>query len=377
VDEDALATALAAAGLDAVVAMSPRNVWYLSGHPRLNGSQRPGAPAPAVVIATGAGAPTLVVSRWHAGLAKGSTWTGSIVTYRNYAESAFLAVANELERKGLAGGQIGLELDYIVDHDYRELVGALPAATFRDFGAILDSVRTRRTAEHRAAVASAHLRLGEAVLRGLGQARRDDTRLRLHQRIMREALAAGTDTVRGGIAGLGEEVVPLVNTRAVPLSPGEWLTLDYTCTFGLYAARIRRTVVVDFPDAPRGAAGDGARPGFEPDYASLHDAVLSAVSETAPGCTAGELAVGVCSRLAAAGHPPSRPVLGHGLTLGFEEPPVIAVGSTDALAPGMEFVLEPRVSSGLAISARVTVTDTGLAVSDTGFPIDRPYPLGR
>lgn len=365
-ERDTLTSALRGAGLDAAVVQSAKNVWYMSGHPRVGSSQRPGGPGAALAVGTRDGDSALVVGRWHSGLASKLAWSDEVVRFRNFAQSGFHTVADVLEAKGLVRGTIGVELDYVSDKEYRHLVGAMPEATFLDLGGLIDELRVRKDARQLAESARAYERLATALRAGLEASRGGDTRVQIHNRIMREILRQGTDTGRGGIGAAGQRIVPLVSTQAMPAARGDALVLDYTCSFGPYAAHISRTVVVGAPEA---TVADR--------YARQHEALLASVAGFRAGMPANEAARSVQERLTAAGLACAQPVVGHGVSLGFEDMPVLSPASRDRLEPGMEFVVAPRVQGGLMVSLRCVMTETGVELSDSGFAVDRPYVLDK
>lgn len=362
-DPEALTRRLEDDGLDAVIAMAPSNVWYLTGHARVFGSgQRPGYAAATLAVATKRGDPVLVVSRWHAGIAQALAWTGNIVQFRNYAESAFITAARVIEEQGLAAGIIGLETSYVPDGDYRDLVAALPEATFLDLGATIADLRARKSPEQLQRSADGYERLARAVTAGLEPTVEGESRLAVHRRIMRRLLEQGTDTGVGGIGAPHERIVPLVSTDAVPIRHGDVLTLDYMCTFGPYAARLSRTAFVGYVPA-----------GSREQYVKQRSALLAAVDRLEPGMATSRAWRHVVDSLEAAGLECRSAAVGHGIGHAFEDLPVLSPRSEHRLEPGMDLVLDPRTSSGLLLSQRLVVTDEGVEASDTGFPSDAPY----
>lgn len=351
-----LSVALRAAGLDAAVVQSAKNVWYMSGHPRVGSSQRPGGPGAALAVATSDGASVLVAGRWHSGLAAKVSWSDEVVKFRNFAQSGFHSVADVLEAKGLASGTIGIEMNYISENDFLHLSGALPDASFVDLGTVIDDLRVRKSAQELEQSAVAYEKLASAVMAGISNAKVGESRLAIHNRVMRQILEAGTDTGRGGTGAPCETIVPLVSTSDQITSNGDVLVLDYTCSFGAYAARVCRTVTVGASDAS-----------IADRYARQHDALMASVAEMAPGLAAAEAARRVHQLFAAAGTPCTSAVVGHGLALGFEDGPVLAANSDDILEPGMEFVLVPRVQGGLMVSRRVVVSEGGALSFDDGY----------
>lgn len=363
VEQQVLADALERAGLDALVVQSAKNVWYLSGHPRVGSSQRPGGPGAALAVATRDGDTTLVAGRWHSALAAQVSWSSEVVKFRNFAQSGFHSVADVLEARGLAGGRIGVEMDYISENDYWHLAGALPEAEFVDAGRVIDELRVRKSAAELQASAEAFEKLGRAMLLGLQKASVGDTHIQIHNRIMWEILHQGTDTGRGGIGLPGETIVPLVSTdKHARTAEGDVLTLDYTCSFGAYAARICRTVFVGQVGAETAER-----------YRKQHDALQRSVAAISPTASAQQAAAEVRDTLKAAGFQLAYPVVGHGIALGYEDAPLLGVNSPDTLAPGVEFVLAPRVVAGYAMSKHVVVTGSGLETPAADYDSATPF----
>lgn len=357
-----LTNALEAAGLDAVVVQSAKNVWYLCGHPRVGSSQRPGGPGAALAVVTRDGESTVVVGRWHSALAGKVTWSEHVARFRNFAQSSFHTVADVLEAKGLAAGSIGIEMDYVADHDLRNLIGTLPEATFSDVGALVDDMRIRHGELQEQNSRDAYERLGRALSVGVAQARVGDSRVQVHNRVMREILSQGTDTGRGGIGGPGESIVGLVTTNDRAIAVGDVLVLDYTCSFGPYAARLTRTAVVGAPDSITADL-----------YNRMRQAMLAGLAEQTADMSAADAYRGVISNLEGVGLACSWPVVGHGVALGFEDSPVLASGSLDRLVTGAVYLLDPHVTGGMRQSLRVSVTGSGVVSSDTGFSTESPF----
>lgn len=367
VDRRMLADALERAGLDAVVVQSAKNVWYLSGHPRVGSSQRPGGPGAALSIATRDGETTLVAGRWHSGLAARVSWSSEVVKFRNFAQSGFHAVADVLEARGLISGRIGVEMDYISENDLWHLKGAMPEAEFLDTSQVINELRIRKSAPELEAAAEALEKLGRALVRGLGMSSVGETHIQIHNRIMWEILHQGTDTGRGGIGVPGERIVPLVSTdRTTHAANGDVLSLEYSCSFGAYAAHLCRTVFV----------GDVSADVSER-YARQHGALAQSISAIAPTARATEAAAAVRVAHERAGLQLAHPVVGHGIALGFEDAPLIGVNSQDVLAPGMEFILAPKVVGGFAISERVVVTDSGCEIVAPDYGAATPFVIAR
>lgn len=367
VDTQVLADALKRANLDAVVVQSAKNVWYLSGHPRVGSSQRPGGPGAALTVATKDGNTILVAGRWHSGLAGRVSWSSEVVKFRNFAESGFHAVANVLEAEGLASGRIGVEMDYVSENDFWHLTGALPEAEFVDAGNVINELRIRKSPPELKATVAAFEQLGRAMMHGLEQARVGDSHIQIHNRIMKAILQQGTDTGRGGIGFPGDTIVPLVSTdKTARTSAGDVLTLDYTCSFGAYAARLNRTVFVG--EVP---------PAITERYKKQHDTLAQCVESITATSSAEQAATTVGEVLTSAGFRLAHPIVGHGISLGYEDAPILGVKSRDILAPGMDFVLAPTLIDGYAMSKHVMVTSSGCEILASNYDTAAAYAISK
>ncbi|MCF8061455.1 MAG: Xaa-Pro peptidase family protein [Deltaproteobacteria bacterium] len=145
-----------------------------------------------------------------------------------------------------------------------------------------------------------------------------------------------------------------------PLATGEPVMVDFAVRMGGY--HMDETRMLAMGPLSR-EAGDACRAAVE-----IHDRVLEQVE---PGRSGDELFR--CSRDAARelGYegaylgPPEGKVrfLGHGIGVELIEPPLIALGRKEPLAPGMTFALEPKMvfegRFAAGVESVVTVTETG------------------
>ncbi|HET8629793.1 MAG TPA: aminopeptidase P family N-terminal domain-containing protein, partial [Thermomicrobiales bacterium] len=96
--------ALASADLDAVIALSPENVFYLSRALIL--TQRYIPDRLAVVVWPREGEPTFIVCAIEQELARQDSWIADLRTYVEFRDSPVALLADVLAERGLARGRL-------------------------------------------------------------------------------------------------------------------------------------------------------------------------------------------------------------------------------------------------------------------------------
>src|SRR3954470_12070840 len=130
--EDVIArqvAAMRAAGLDAVVSVSPENFAYVTGF------LSPTAPIMrwrhAMALVTASGATALAVVDMEADTLRSKAPVGTeIAVWRKFAFDAMAVLADLLRKNRLATASIGIELDYLPADDFQTLSAILPDALF-------------------------------------------------------------------------------------------------------------------------------------------------------------------------------------------------------------------------------------------------------
>ena len=117
---------MAETGVDAVVAVSPENTYYLSGvFIRTQISVRDRL---ALVVWPTGDEPTYIVCNIEESLARAHSPIKDIRTYVEFAESPIAKLAEVLEDRGLARGTLGIEERFFTAHSYHELQRRAPKA---------------------------------------------------------------------------------------------------------------------------------------------------------------------------------------------------------------------------------------------------------
>lgn len=233
-------------GVGALVATSPENVTYTSGHYEYT---RPIIPdrITATIIPSN-GTPTYLVVHVIEGAAKQHSWIKEIATYRENAESPIRLMASVLSEKGLDTGVVAIEKEHLSAAYFGELQEQLPKVQFRDGSSILARARSIKTEEEVAfietverATETAHLRVYQTLKPG-------DTEISIARRVHIQNLLEGADFTLHSIAEAGRNGLEGHHIADdTPIRLGDVVNIDSGARFAGYATDISRPVVVGKP----------------------------------------------------------------------------------------------------------------------------------
>ena len=358
-----LRTALSARSLDALLALTPENAGYISGHynyiathwrtPGLFSAAVNGNGDLAVVTGDFGGDPSvrplfrhLTFQIWTESIDVRDQSGGSVDQRVRSArpESAgrpaqfdlgevFDRVAEAVASVAPENGRIGIELAVLPEASFARLRHRLPHVTLIEAGDIFDDLRAIKDDDEITLLRLAG-ELTEAGIVGaidrlaFGQSAAAVNSLyqvAVHERVVAEARYDAFRQAEGAASiGMGIDSPGVV-------APGQTIKFDMQVDVGGYHSDIGRTVA------------------FEPtkDQQAIYDALrsaLEAAQETIrPGVKLAEIhAAGTASMHAAGFTNYSRGHLGHsvGLTQNFEEPPFISADEYRRIVPGMVLSLE-------------------------------------
>jgi Xaa-Pro aminopeptidase len=398
------------AALDAIVAASQPNVYYLSGYhcwleplmrewmTRPGGSSHPAQQAFAILPRSGS--PALVVGTVFAPDAVAS-WVEDVRVYGAFAwDDALppralgpeLGSIHEAQRNpagldaveglvatlrdlGLAEARVGLDLGGVAPDVAERVRASLPSAQFRDCTSLLRLVRMVKSAlelELLARSAEVNERAGVETARaaGPGVSAAD---LVDHFRSAVAAEGADLDHCSPALDGIG-----LSSSTSHVLSPGDILSLDYGCVFRGYYSDAGLTVSLAELDGPLAARYEDLR-------VAITEVGLGAMR---PGARASSVHHEMVDFLGSKGIAACFPH-GHGLGLELRDYPILVPDSGLRIADGCvdvpaDLPLEPDMVVNLEVSiflpgvGSLEVEITTL-VTETGarpfVPQDRAAPV--
>lgn len=344
---------MAAAGLDAMVLVSPENFAYAAGFVVPSQPLMRWRHAMAVVAASGEAAlvcvdmeETTVAAR--AGAARIRAWG-------EFSDDPMAALADELRALGLGAARIGIEFDYLPAGDFARLDAALPGARFAAVDAALAAMRCRKTPDEVALLRRLARISDRAIGEAFAAAGPGASEMDMAAALTRSVYAQGAEQFKLMIVATGpRSELPNVGPTERVLEAGDVCRVEIFPSIGGYHAGVCRTAVVGEP--PEGA---------ERIWRNLASCRRMLLDKVRPGADPREIYGAFRARFDELGLPPIA-FAGHGIGLHLHERPYLAAHETTALEAGMVLGVEPLVyrtglGFGLQVKDMVAVADDGPA----------------
>lgn len=332
---------LAEADLDAIVANSMRNIFYMTGFPIFDALIEPEASAFAVLRTSGMDLPSVTVAVSERYYGKDFPLFAREVYYANYyvknapaldkvAGSAFDALIDMITAAAGANGRVGFELDQLPVTLHQRIAKALPNLTMVDAAPIFRELRMIKTEEEvdrvRRAVQLTEQSIDEAFVRiRVGTSENEIARW-----INEGIIARGGDPlyVTLGIAGRGAYGVNYPTDRKV--TKGEVVRADVAARYGHYHSDLGRCCVVGPASAEQ---TEYYRVGYE--------GLRAGIESIKAGQPIGEVFDAALKVPHTTGHPEfKRHHIGHGIGLQAHEWPFLKPGVRDPIRTGMVLAVE-------------------------------------
>jgi Xaa-Pro dipeptidase len=361
-DQAALSNIQGREGLDAVIALSPENVYYTSG--TLIATQKLIRDRLAFVVLPKDGEPTLIVAIMEESLSRAESWIRDVRSYVEHAETPLAVLARVLEEKGLTRGAVGIELSFLSGAHYLELTRTLPNLDWvacENLFWELRMVKSPQEFEHLARIARVTER---AIAKGFATARPYSTERAIAAAMREQSLAEGADDIALCVLASGARGIHAHPTPDdTPVQPGDLIRVDFCGVFDGYYSDLQRMAVVGKPSTHQVDT-----------YARVYEAQRRVIEKMQPGVRACE--VFQCAREAYEqnGLLLDEPHIGHGLGLSLHEPPVLEPHNTMELQPGMVLAVEPdfieKDTACYALEDVVHITNSGAMLLSDALPAD-------
>lgn len=358
--------AMAADRLDAIIANSPENVWYLSGYPlAFSGLQGRGYGRNATVIVPAGREPILVPGKFEEQITRARAWATDIEPFNDYVEVPVAAAAEVIRRRELSHGRVGIEMEHLSERFMRALRAALPAAELVPADETLDRLRAVKSPAEIEGMEHALTRATKGALEGLAVARAGQREFELHTSVVDRLIRAlWSEKVDGSTLSGPRTLLWNGQSGDRVLAPGDWVRLDYVCASASFAARVCRMGTVGQPSLEQ--ADQLSRYG---------QGVRTALSRLRAGVAAAHAHALVAESLSAKKVRVVDGALGYGLGYGPIERPYLTSGETWTLAPGMVLSVEPPTDEGLQASWLVVIEERGARVVETSFPPEQLFTI--
>ncbi len=344
--------------LDAIVVLSPKNLWCLTGAARAFG-RTPGYRRNSCAIAFRDAEPLLISGRFQEEPSLIFSWVKYITTYSDYLESPLTRAAEVLAKRGLGTGKIGIEARAHTTEFYDDLVAGLPNAQFIPCDDLLETVWTVKQPKELDVLERGLQKLSGAINAALAQSKVGDTEEMVHKRILSLTRRTGTASVWGTFVS-GDRFSML---RGLPservLQSGDLFRVDYSLADRNYPARICRVGVV-------GSATDAQLASYQHFVQTLN----TIVGQIKPGQSGAQIFGSAKAALAAEGFEPAGESFGGNLGIGiYLERPMIRAGETSEIKPNMILSIEPAANPGYKVNQEIKITEDGnMLIAANGLP---------
>ena len=354
-------------GVDALVCLHPKNIFYTTGYPMALSHaihQRPSGPRNGIAVFTPAGQPTLIVGGNEERVTRERARVEDIRVYAEYIDSPMEELAAVLREKGADRGKIGIEKEYLSAAFYDELQALLPQATFEAWDRQFEAVRAIKTPQEAALMKRNADLMDDAFLETFESIRVGETEKEVQDRLILALLRRGASSA-DGILQAGQEGFVIHRWSDDPIERGQIICTDFLAAFDGYYANQSRVAVVGPPNA---------------EQATIYRQILEIHRETAeellrPGTPARDIYYRCKTLQEELGIWHHRALLGHNMGIWVHEDPMLVAGDERELQDGMIVVLEPRFY-GYQIQDVFQITSGGPLLLSDRFDTDELFVVG-
>ena len=325
-----LQEAMDAEDLEAVVAVSPENFYYLSNCLLLSQQIIPSRLC--LTIACREGPPTALVCYCEERQMREDSWIADVRTYLEFQEHPMTALAETLKEMGLDKAAIGIERHFLTAAAADRLGREMPRARLRGADRLFDRVRSVKTPDELEILTRAASLTEGAIQASFQSARPGQSEKVVADDLLGRVLQAGSTWQWITLAVGANTSVNHPFPSSKPLTPGEILRVDVGGTFQGYQSDVART-----------AAIAAVTPEQESVYRRLREAQRQTIETARPGVRACDLYFTCRRELERRGLTMTSQAAGHGLGIGMHEFPVLHGRETAEIQPGMVLNLEPAV----------------------------------
>ncbi len=337
--------------LDAIVSCSPENFAYVTGF--MSPTQPLMRWRHAMAVVTVDRKASLAVVDMEATTIKAKAGDGvEVAVWQEFRFDAMPVLADLLTRNGLAGGRIGIELDYLPAADFAALGRLLPQARFAPIEAHLARLRQIKTPQEIDTLRRLSRIADRAITQAYGAVGAGATEMDLAAALTRGVYEQGAEYFKLMIVATGERsVFPNVGPTSRALKRGDVCRVEIFPMIDGYHAGVCRTAAVQAPP-----------PQAERIWASLSECKYMLLDAIRPGASSRaiyERYLKMTDELKL----PRISFIGHGIGLHLHEEPYLGPGD-QPLEAGMVLGIEPLIYQtgfgfGMQNKDMVLVTERG------------------
>ena len=356
-----------ATGLDAIIAISPENVTYVSGF--VVPSQSLMRWRHAICILTVDGRISMVAIDMEANTVKAHAGIGDLRVYREFTEDPMDKLAEALKDLKLGSAKLGIEMEFLPAKDFATLQKNFPAVTWVAADAIFNKSRQVKTAKELALLRALSKNTDKAIGDALRQAKVGMSEMDLAGLLLSGLFAGGAENYKLMIIASGERSqFPNVGPTERKLREGDLIRMEIFGQKNGYLAGICRTAVVGQATAEQ-----------EKIWANLIACKYLVMDMIKPGARCREIYQTFLQKFNELGLEPIS-FVAHGIGLHLHEEPYVGRYGDEVVAAGMVGAFEPLVyilgRFGLQNKDMFCVTETGCELLSDYTPTDTLLRVG-
>jgi Xaa-Pro dipeptidase len=355
------------AGLDAIVAVSPENVTYVSGF--VVPSQSLMRWRHAAAILTADGRISMVVIDMEATTVKAHAGIDDLRIYREFSDDPMNKLANALKDLKLDRSKVGMELEFLPAKDFQTLQKNLPSVTWVAADPIFNKARQIKTPTELALLRA----LSKLTDKGLGDALRSakvgTSEMELAGTLLTSLFGGGAESYKLMIIATGERSqFPNVGPTERKLKHGDIIRMEIFGQKSGYLTGVCRTAVV----------GD-ATPEQYKIWSNLIECKYLVMDLIKPGASCPEIYRKFLEKFSALGFEPIS-FVAHGIGLHLHEEPYMGRYGNEIVEAGMVGAFEPLVyipgRFGMQNKDMFCVTEQGCELLSDVTPTDTLLRVG-
>jgi Xaa-Pro aminopeptidase len=318
-------------GLEALIAISPENVFYSTGAYII--TQKNIRDRLAIALFSEKYRPAFIICGIEEKLVKSQTWINDIRSYIEFKDSPIKFLIDSVLEMGLEKSRVGIEMHYLCARDFINLRKDLPDVEFVECKHIFEKVRMIKEPEEidlLANIASATRKGAEAAFTTCNIG---DTEKKLADQMTINLIQQNVDRIEFMVLATGKRTLLSHPTpNQTKLTKGDIVRVDYGGVFSGYLSDLARTVVVGKPNFIQ---------------ADTYKKLIHIEGELIENLQVGVQACSIYKKweelFEKNGLHFSTPHIGHGLGIDVHEPPIISPLDKTEFKENMVINLEPLV----------------------------------
>jgi len=317
-------------GLDAIIAISPENVTYVSGF--VVPSQSLMRWRHAACILTTDGRIAMVAIDMEATTVKAHAGIDDLRIYREFTDDPMEKIADALRDLGLDRARVGIELEFLPAKDFATLHKILSGIQWVAADAVFNQARQIKTPNELSLLRSLSKLTDKAIGDTLGAVQVGLTELELAGNLLTSLFTGGAESYKLMIIATGERSqFPNVGPTGRKLQHGDLIRMEIFGQKGGYLTGVCRTAVVGQATAEQ-----------EKIWANLIECKYLVMDLIKPGASCAEIYRKFLEKFGALGFEPIS-FVAHGIGLHLHEEPYMGRYGDEIVRSGMVGAFEPLV----------------------------------